>query len=143
MIRTRRTGINSLSVSTMRIATILLALVTFSAAPLAQADESSVIHVVLLWLNEPGNVEHRRELIEVSRSFASIPGIVSVKVGTPVVSEREVVDDSFDVGLYLEFRSRNALDAYRSHPAHVQAIANALQPLVAKSVIYDFVDDGR
>ncbi len=88
----------------MRMATILLALVTFSAAPLAQADESRVIHVVLLWLNEPGNVEHRRELIEVSRSFASIPGIVSVKVGAPVVSEREVVDDSFDVGLYLEFR---------------------------------------
>ena len=127
----------------MRIATILPTLVTFTAAPLAQADESSVIHVVLLWLNEPGNVEHRRELIEVSRSFASIPGIVSVKVGTPVASEREVVDDSFDVGVYLEFRSRDALDAYRSHPAHVQAIANTLQPLVAKSVVYDFVDDGR
>ncbi len=127
----------------MRMATILLALVTFSAAPLAQADESRVIHVVLLWLNEPGNVEHRRELIEVSRSFASIPGIVSVKVGAPVVSEREVVDDSFDVGVCLEFRSRDALDAYRSHPAHVEAIANTLQPLVAKSVVYDFVDEGR
>ncbi len=25
------------------------------------ADESSVIHVVLLWLNEPGNVEYRQE----------------------------------------------------------------------------------
>lgn len=127
----------------MHIAAILLALVTIAAAPLAQADEPRVIHVVLLWLNEPGNVEHRRELIEVSRSFTSIPGVVSVKVGTPVASERDVVDDSFDVGVYLEFRSRAALDAYRTHPAHVRAIADTLQPLVAKSVVYDFVDDGR
>jgi hypothetical protein len=101
---------------------------------------SPIVHVVVVWLKEPGNGEHRTKMIETARSLKSIPGILDIQVGTTLPSERPIVDATFDVAIVITFKDEPSLRAYDPHPKHVQAVQNVLQPLAQKVVIYDFVD---
>ena len=56
------------------------------------------VHVVVCWLKTPGDEAARQQIIDVSRSFDSIPGVVKVAAGRAIPYERPVVDDSFEGG---------------------------------------------
>ena len=101
-----------------------------------------IVHVVLVWLNEPGNAAHRARIVDATREFAAIPGVGEINVGEPIPGTRATVDDSFDVGLTITFASRQALSNYLAHPAHRAAQRTLLRPLVRKAVVYDFEDAG-
>lgn len=103
-------------------------------------SEARVYHVVLCWLKEPGKAEARQQIIDASRSFASIPGVISVKAGASIPSSRAIVDDSFDVGILLAFRDEQAMQAYLAHPDHKKAVRKIIRPLVEKIVVYDFAE---
>ncbi len=96
-------------------------------------------HIVLVWLKLPGNPTHRSHLIKVSESFAAIPGVKSVAVGEPLLSDREIVDDSFDIAIDLTFEDKHALQSYLNHPDHLRAVEVSLKPLADRIVVYDFV----
>lgn len=99
-----------------------------------------VEHVVLVWLNEPGNAAHKEAMVAACRTFPKeIPGILSLSVGDALPSDREVVDDSFDLGLVIRFKDKAALDAYEKHPVHVKAVKEVLAPNVRKLVVHDVV----
>ena len=66
-------------------------------------------HVVLCWLKEPGNVEQRNRIIKMTESFKEIPGVRAARAGNPTMSERDIVDDSFDVGIIIEVRDEAGL----------------------------------
>ncbi len=99
-----------------------------------------VHHVVVCWLNESGNKEARQKVIEVSRGFSSIPGVIYVRAGSVIHSEREIVDSSFDVAIYLSFENEQKLFEYLNHPIHKKAVEKTLKPLVRKVVVYDFIE---
>ncbi len=100
----------------------------------------NVEHVVLLWLNEPGNAAIKEKMVATSRTFQKeIPGIVSMSVGDALPSDREVVDDSFDLALVMRFKDKAALDAYEKHPVHVKAVKEVLAPNASKLKVYDVV----
>lgn len=99
---------------------------------------SPVQHIVLVWLKKPGDLETRRQLIETSKSFKKIPGVIGVSTGTPLQSERPVVDDSFDVAVIITFESREAMQNYQTHPRHTKAVEEVLRPVTDRMVIYDF-----
>jgi len=101
---------------------------------------SNVHHVVVCWLNEHGNKEARQKVIEVSRGFSAIPGVIDVRVGRVIPSEREIVDSSFDVAIYLSFENEQKLFEYLNHPTHKKAVEKTLKPLVRKLVVYDFIE---
>jgi heme-degrading monooxygenase HmoA len=103
-----------------------------------KATPATVHHVVVCWLKEPGNEIARAQLIGTSLGFKDLPGVVDVHAGTPLPSDRPVVDDSFDVAITMTFRDEAALRAYENHPAHKKAVEAVLKPLVARFVIYDF-----
>jgi hypothetical protein len=107
------------------------------------SDDAQVHHIVLLWQKLPGNPTHRKQLIEASQQFADIPGVKSVSAGRAVLSDRDIVDDSFDVALILSFEDKAALQKYLDHPDHQQAVTDTLQPLVEKIVVYDFIEPYR
>ena len=104
-----------------------------SAGPQAAA----VTHVVLCWLKSPGDEAGRARILEASRTFTSIPGVVSVTGGRPLPSTRPVVDSSFDVAVVMTFEDEAALRAYDAHPTHKRAVEEVLRPLVGRLVIYD------
>ena len=95
-------------------------------------------HLVLCWLKEPGNGEHQEKIIEVTKSFREIPGVLDAQAGKSVPSDRSIVDDSFDVGILIVVESKEALDEYLRHPLHDDAKKKILLPLVDRLVVYDF-----
>ena len=99
-----------------------------------------VNHIVLCWLKEPGNITHRQKIIEVSESFRKIERVVEVRVGEVIPSDREIVDDSFDVGIFISLANSDAMNGYLNHPIHTKAVEEVLRPLARKIVVYDFVE---
>ncbi len=101
---------------------------------------SNIHHVVVCWLNEHCNEEARQKVIKVSKGFSEIPGVIDVRAGRVIPSEREIVDSSFDVAIYLSFENEQKLFEYLNHPIHKKAVEETLKPLVRKVVVYDFIE---
>jgi len=111
-----------------------------AATPNRIPSSGPVQHIVICWLKQPGNTQARKELIEVSRDLISIPGTVSVSAGEVLLSERPVVDDSFDVGIVITFETAEAMQAYLIHPQHKKAVEETIRPLVERFIVYDFIE---
>jgi hypothetical protein len=80
---------------------------------------AGVTHVVLCWLNDPGDATARQKLIDASHRFAKIPGVVTISAGPPLgPSTRPNVDSSFDLAIVITFESEAALRGYDQHPIH-------------------------
>jgi len=94
-------------------------------------------HVVLCWLREPGNLEHRARLMETGAGLHVIPEVRRLESGPAVATNHPAVDHSFDVGFVMTFDDLAALERYQDHPLHRRAVTDVLQPLCARVVIYD------
>ena len=117
---------------------LILALLAGCAAVPDVGRPGYVHHVVLVWLRRPGDPDDRRALIEASHRLRAIPGVVEVTTGAPLPSEREVVDDSFDLAVTLVFTDAEALRAYQRHPLHERLRREVLVPRVRRVLIYDY-----
>ena len=118
-----------------------LFLLTFLAfggcASLGSRHDGALHHVVLIWLKDAGNAQQQAKIIEVSKSFRDIPGVLDVQAGKAVASERDIVDDSFDVGILVVVPDERRLAEYLAHPIHQRAKNDVLLPLVEKILVYD------
>lgn len=118
---------------------LLLTLLAFSGcAGLGTRHDGALQHLVLIWLKDAGNAEQRTRIIEASKSFRDIPGVLDVQAGKAVASERDIVDDSFDVGILVVVPDDRRLREYLAHPIHQGAKNDVLLPLVEKILVYDF-----
>ena len=75
-------------------------------------------------------------------AFADIDGVIEVRAGEPLASDRPVVDDSFDVGITIRFASAEDMRAYLVDERHVRAVEEVLGPLTDRYRVYDFIDPG-
>lgn len=107
----------------------------------SRSRTGEVQHVVICWLKNPGDEAGRHALMNASRTLNDIPGVTSVRVGRALPSTRPVVDNSYDIAMVMTFKNEQALRAYDEHPLHVSAVRDVLRPLVARYIIYDFVDE--
>ncbi|MCZ6565617.1 MAG: Dabb family protein [Gammaproteobacteria bacterium] len=126
----------------MRISIIIVLLCVYMLGCVSVAEpnqsEGEIVHVVLIWLHESGNEEQVNQVISISRELIDIPEVQEIRVGRSIPSHRAIVDDSFDVGLYIIFSSHEELQRYLVHPKHQEAVQTVLQPLAKKLVVYDF-----
>lgn len=104
-------------------------------------EEQGVIHIVQVWLKEPGNLAHRKQIIAGSKKLRNIPGVQDLRVGSVVPSDREVVDSSYDVALYLRFDSQGDLQKYLEHPIHKNTVKATFVPIMEKFRVLDFRDE--
>ena len=117
---------------------ITVSLALCSCAGIAPpAAKGSVDHIVLIWLKRPDNIEDHLAIRRASDELREIPGIRFLDTGTPLASDRPIVDDSFDIGVTMRFDSAAALRAYENHPLHVRNATAVLKPLSRQIVIYD------
>lgn len=107
-------------------------------ADVSNQDESKIVHIVMIWLKEPGNDHHINGIIKTTQGLKVIPEVQEMRVGEKVLSERSIVDDSFDVGIYMVFNNKEALETYLVHPLHKEAVQSVLRPLASKILVYDF-----
>ena len=76
--------------------------------------------------------------MEVKKLQNDIPEIQSLSLGRAISSERKIVDDSFDLGLRLEFANQNDMETYLTHPKHIAFVDTFVKPKLAKLLVYDF-----
>lgn len=125
-----------------RLSVLLLgwALLGLAGAAQAEAVRSGLLHhVVVIWLKEPGSQAARHRYLEISRSMAKLPGVLSYSVGAPVPSSHQPVDSSYDLAIVAVFKDQKALDEYNANPQHAKAVEE-MRPLVQKLVVYDFAE---
>jgi hypothetical protein len=90
-------------------------------APTAGLRPAAINHVVFFKLKDPS--ESAALINDCDRMLAVIPGVDSYFCGTPLDTGRgAIVDNNFDVGLYLGFATQEDLAAYVSHLNHVTVV---------------------
>ena len=104
----------------------------------ADGDSQPVEHIIIVWLKESGNRDIQQRVIAKSQVLISIPGVLSLKSGTAIPSERPIVDSSFDLALIITFTDTAAMESYLTHPVHLQLLEETLKPLVERIQVYDF-----
>ena len=82
------------------------------------------IHQVCFWL-KPGSPDSAKEqLIADARKYlGNIPTVRQLWAGPPAISPREVVDNSYQVGLLVTLDDSAGHDVYQEHPQHLEFIA--------------------
>ena len=122
------------------ISLLALSMLLAGNAAIADVSKRGVVHTVFLWLQQPGDAQHRQQLLKASDRLRSIPGVLDIRFGEVIESERDIVDDSFDVGIYFYFNDVAAMNAYLVHPLHKAVVAQEIKPLVKRIVVHDFFD---
>ncbi|MEM7401379.1 MAG: Dabb family protein [Pseudomonadota bacterium] len=124
-----------------RILIIVLLCFTFvSCATTNTHTNEQIVHIVLVWLKEQGNQQHIDQIIEATKQLKEIVELKKLNVGKSIPSDRKIVDDSFDIGIYMTFSSVEDMQSYLSHPKHKRAVHSVFRPLAANIVVYDFTD---
>jgi hypothetical protein len=81
------------------------------------------IHTVFFWIKSDAPAEAAEQLLaDCNNLLSKIPGLVQFSAGKPAMTPREVVDNSYAVGLLTAFANRGGHDAYQVHPLHLQFI---------------------
>lgn len=124
----------------MQICSIVLMFSMFlaGAAFATETDNVGVIHTVFLWLKKPGDEQHRQRLLQATHRLRAIPGVLDIRFGEKIESDREIVDDSFDIGITIYFSTIETMNDYLVHPLHHAVVEQEIRPLVDRIVVYDF-----
>jgi len=101
--------------------------------------KQTFVHHVFFWLKEPSNVEACSKLEKGLQELIKIPQIQSSHIGKPVISSRDVVDDSFTYSFLIFFRNKEDQDTYQTHPIHLKFVDDCKQ-LWEKVIVYDAMD---
>jgi hypothetical protein len=96
------------------------------------------IHTVYFWMKLRTTDAARQQLIDDARAYlGKIPGVRHLWAGRPAMTPREVVDNSYDVGLTVVLDDSAAHDVYQVHDLHLEFIARN-KPEWERVQIYDF-----
>ena len=95
-------------------------------------------HVVIFW-TKPDKPDAADELIAGAEKYLRpIPGVSSFHVGRMVRSDRDVVDQTYQVALNLQFATKELQDEYQTHPLHIEFVEKSFKPNCERAVVYDF-----
>jgi hypothetical protein len=96
------------------------------------------IHTVYFWLNENAGDAAREQLrTDCVELLGKIPTIRHCWAGVPAMTPRDVVDNTYDVGLTTVFDDAKGHDEYQVHPLHKQFIERN-KPNWKRVQVYDF-----
>lgn len=80
-------------------------------------------HVVYFWVKDGTPSEKVDQLVADCKAYlGSIQDIRELYVGTPAGTQRDVVDNSFDVSIIARFENKEAHDRYQEDETHKQFI---------------------
>ena len=119
---------------------LLLSLMLLSACVKNEIvlDEYPVNHIVLLWLKDDVSTSLREDIFKKTTALSEIPGVANLRIGKVISSDRKIVDDSFDFGISMNFRSVDEMNTYLQHPQHVGFVNQYIKPNIKKIKVYDF-----
>ena len=96
------------------------------------------IHTVYFWLSDAAGDEVRAKMLcDIPELLGRIPTVRHCWVGKPAMTPRDVVDNSYSVGLCVVLDDVQGHDQYQAHPLHSEFIARFKQ-YWKKVQVYDF-----
>lgn len=97
-----------------------------------------VTHIVMVWFKPDVSSDKRMQIKQQTAMLKTIPGLLTLEMGEAIPSQRSIVDDSFDLGIMMQFPSVEAMNAYLVHPQHKAFVNDYVKGNVDKLVVYDF-----
>jgi hypothetical protein len=128
----------------MRVPIFLICLavsLSSSNAQAANARSGQITHVVLFWLKRPGNADDQNVLLRALRTLRRFRGVNDMRVGRALPVDRPGLEQSFDLGVVVIFRDREALEKFEHDPRRGGALDAMLQPLVRRYTVYNFANE--
>src|SRR4051794_28803162 len=97
------------------------------------------IHTVYFWLRPGTSEEAKAQLVRDCREYlGKVPSVKQLMVGVPAMTPREVVDNSYGVGLTVVLEDSKGHDIYQEHSLHKDFIARN-KAYWERVQIYDYV----
>ena len=98
-------------------------------------------HTVHFWLRPDLSDADRAALVAAAKGLGESPHVASCRVGVPAGTDREVVDNSYDVQLLCTFETSADHDAYQSPADAVHAnFIETYKTFWTRVLIYDSID---
>jgi hypothetical protein len=94
-------------------------------------------HIVIFWTDPAQTIAPDQVVANAKKYLTSVPGVINFHVGQMARSHRDVVDQSYQVGLNIQFETKQAQDDYQNHPLHQEFIEKS-KSLWTNVVVYDF-----
>ncbi len=92
-------------------------------------------HLVLFKLKPEATTEQKSDALNALKTLKeAVPGVVDLSVGINF-SDRS---QGFEIGLFVRFTDRAALEAYGPHPAHQAVVRDFINPIKADVIVCDF-----
>src|SRR2546423_1701632 len=96
------------------------------------------IHTVYFWMKDGFTEDARKKLIDGCYKYLKpIPTVRQLWAGKPAMTPREVVDNSYQVGLTVVLDDEAAHDIYQKHEMHLEFIAQNKEHW-KRVQVYDF-----
>lgn len=133
--------INSLSNKFLALTVALtFCLATHLPASADEAPQGNVVHLVVMWFKDGGTALQRQQVIEATRSFKDIPGVLDIRVGETLNEEGGPIYNAFSVAMYIVLEDETALEGYMNHPIHLAVKKSGLLEGLERMVVYNFTD---
>jgi hypothetical protein len=102
---------------------------------------SKIHHTVHFWLKPDVSDDRRAAMLAALKGLAESPNVTDGWVGTPLGTDRAVVDNSYDFQLFTTHEDQAAADAYQSpdDTRHMAFIEN-YKDIWTKVLIYDAIE---
>ena len=101
-----------------------------------EVDEIGYVHVVYFWLKPDVTEEQKVQFMNNCKKMSDIPEVLNLRVGVPAGTDRDVVDNSYDVMLIVENADTKGQEAYQVADLH-DVFRKENGDLFEKIVIYD------
>ncbi|MBL6765585.1 MAG: Dabb family protein [Verrucomicrobiae bacterium] len=100
-------------------------------------------HAVIFWTKD--GVENATEdlIAGIEQYLKPIPGIVNFHVGRMAPSHRDVVEQTYQVGLHILFPDAETQSAYQTHPLHLEFVEKVFKRVCERVTVYDFQSAGK
>lgn len=97
------------------------------------------IHCVYFWLKDGNANPARLEMMaDANEKLGQIPTVQKIWAGPPAGTPRDIVDNSYQVGLTVVLEDAEAHDIYQEHTLH-QEFIERFRENWEKVLVYDFL----
>ncbi len=105
----------------------------------AMTENTTFIHHVYFWLNNPESKEDFDKLVAGLKKLSSVKTIKTFYIGKPADTNRDVIDRSYSVSWLLLFNNKPDQDSYQTDPIHLKFV-DECKHLWKKVTVYDTVN---
>ena len=100
--------------------------------------QNSFIHHVFFWLKE-NNQSNREQLIEGLEKLSSVSTIKRYHIGVPATTNREVIENTYNVSWMILFDNAADQDSYQVDPIHLNFVKECSH-LWNKVMVFDTIN---